>query len=211
MRDRDNQRRRLYAAEQVIRKSQSNKYAKYLDGSIPSCQEYVNAILKTAWFSRRWMVKFIPVASGKGARGGVNGIRLGKWARCEAVILHELAHALVPRTCPNASAHGPEFAGVFHYLVQQVMGKEEADKLKASFKLNKVKINRKAIPRPDYISERRQEAEKRMKKYEPLDNTTSIILRTYLERAINSGMFGEAGSKARNDARKVLRIVKSSN
>jgi hypothetical protein len=91
------------------------------------------------------------------------------------------------------------------------MGKEEADKLKASFKLNKVKMNRKAIPKPDYISNRRQEAEKKKKKYEPLDNTTSIILRTYLERAINSGMFGEVGSKARNDARKVLRIVKASN
>ena len=211
MRDRDNQRRRLYTAEIVIRKSQSDKFAKYLDGSIPSCQEYVNAILKTAWFSRRWMVKYIPVTSGRGARGGINGMRLGKWARCEAVILHELAHALVPRTCPNASAHGPEFAGVFHYLVQQVMGRGEANKLKTSFKLNKVKMNRKAIPKPYYISDRRQEAEKRKKKYEPLDNTTSIILRTYLERAINSGMFGEVGSKQRNDARRVLRIVKASN
>ena len=164
MRDRDNQRTRLYKAESVIRKSQSEKYAKYLDGSIPSCQEYVNALLKTAWFSRRWMVKHVNVKSGKGARGGIGGISLGKWARCEAVILHELAHNLVPRTCLDAAAHGPEFAGVFHYLVQQVMGKEEADKLKASFKLNKVKMNRKAIPKPDYISDRRQEAEKRKRK-----------------------------------------------
>jgi len=211
MRDRDNQRSRLYAAEIVIRKSQSKKYAKYLNGSIPSCQEYVNAILETAWFSRRWLVKFIPVASGKGARGGINGLRLGKWARCEAVILHELAHALVPRTTPNASAHGPEFAGVFHYLVQQVMGKEEADKLKASFKLNKVKMNRRAIPKPQWISNRKQEAAKRFERNQALDNTASIVLQTYLLRAINSGMFGEVGSKARNDARRVLRIVKASN
>jgi putative metallohydrolase (TIGR04338 family) len=208
MRDRDNQKARLYKAESVIRKSQSEKYAKYLDGSIPSCQEYVNAVLKTAWFSRRWMVKYVNVKSGKGARGGINGIRLGKWARCEAVILHELAHNLVPRSCPNASAHGPEFAGVFYYLVQQVMGKEEALKLKASFKENKVRMNRKAIPKPDYISNARQEAEKRKTKYQALDNTHVIILRTYFERAVNSGMFGEVGSKSRNDARKILRQLK---
>ncbi len=70
MRDRDNQKRRLYTAEAVIRKSQSEKYAKYLDGSIGSCQEYVNAIVKTAWFSRRWLKRHISVTSGKGARGG---------------------------------------------------------------------------------------------------------------------------------------------
>ena len=205
MRDRDNQRTRLYKAESVIRKSQSDKYAKYLDGSIPSCQEYVNALLKTAWFSRRWMVKYVHVKSGKGARGGINGMSLGKWARCEAVILHELAHNLVPRSCPTASAHGPEFAGVFHYLVQQVMSKEEALKLKASFKENKVRMNRKAIPSPQFISERKQETERRKYKSEALDKTALVILRTYFERAVKSGLLGEVGSKSRNDARKILR------
>jgi len=205
MRDRDNQRTRLYKAESVIRKSQSDKYAKYLDGSIPSCQEYVNALLKTAWLSRRWMVKYVQVKSGKGARGGINGMSLGKWARCEAVILHELAHNLVPRSCPTASAHGPEFAGVFHYLVQQVMGKEEALKLKASFKENKVRMNRKAIPSPQFISERKQETERRKYKSEALDKTALVILRTYFERAVKSGLLGEVGSKSRNDARKILR------
>lgn len=205
MRDRDNQRTRLYKAESVIRKSQSDKYAKYLDGSIPSCQEYVNALLKTAWFSRRWMVKYVNVKSGKGARGGINGMSLGKWARCEAVILHELAHNLVPRSCPTASAHGPEFAGVFHYLVQQVMSKEEALKLKASFKENKVRMNRKAIPSPQFISERKQETERRKYKSQALDKTALILLRTYFERAVKSGLLGEVGSKSRNDARKILR------
>jgi len=205
MRDRDNQRTRLYKAESVIRKSQSDKYAKYLDGSIPSCQEYVDAILKTAWFSRRWMVKHVNVKSGKGARGGIGGISLGKWARCEAVILHELAHNLVPRSSPYAAAHGPEFAGVFHYLVQQVMGKEEALKLKASFKENKVRMNRKAIPSPQFISERKQETERRKYKSQALDKTALVILRTYFERAVKSGMLGEVGSKSRNDARKILR------
>ena len=205
MRDRDNQRTRLYTAESVIRKSQSDKYAKYLDGSIPSCQEYVNALLKTAWFSRRWMVRHVNVKSGKGARGGISGISLGKWARCEAVILHELAHNLVPRTCLDAAAHGPEFAGVFHYLVQQVMGKEEASKLKASFKENKVRMNRKAIPSPQFISETKQEAERRKYKSQALDKTALLILRTYFERAVKSGMLGEVGSKSRNDARKILR------
>lgn len=208
MRDRDNQKARLYKAEAVIRKSQSEKYAKYLDGSIQSCQEYVDAILKTAWFSRRWLHKRVDVKSGKGARGGIKGISLGKWARCEAVILHELAHNLVPRSVPNAAAHGPEFAGVFHYLVQQVMGREEASKLKASFKENRVRMNRRAIPKPEWLSNRQQEAEKRQIKYQALDNTQVIMLRTYLERAINSGEFGEVGTKLRNDARKVLRQLK---
>ena len=85
------------------------------------------------------------------------------------------------------------------------MGKEEALKLKASFKANKVRMNRKAIPSPQFISERKQESQRRKIKYQALDRTALILLRTYFERAVSSGMLGEVGSKSRNDARKILR------
>lgn len=207
MRERDNQRRKVYSAELCIRDKRSEKYGKYLQvgGSIQSSQVYVNKLLESAWLSRRWNVQNLDVIPGGGARGGRYEIRLAKWARCEAVILHELAHALLQRTVPSAAPHGPEFAAIFHYLVKQVFGKEVADELKAGFKRYKVRIRRNVIPKPQLQSRGAIKREKRKQSYEPLGAYEMSKLKEWLEQAIKAQEFGPVGSTARNDARKVLR------
>lgn len=205
--NRDNQKRRLYLAELPLRDINVSKYAKHLDGTITGCQKYVNAIVSHAWFRRRWGTIHIEVEAGKGARGGSGVIRLAKWARNEVVILHEITHNLVPSS--RYAAHGPEFAGVFQFLVTQVMGKEYGAKLKKSYKENRVRSNRKALPKPDTKVKSMYElaAAKREAKREPLSYYERDQLTKLLDRGIKAGQFGLAGSKSRNDARKVLRQI----
>ena len=206
MRDRDSQRRRLYSSELCIRDVNVSKYAQHLDGTITGCQKYVDSILSHAWFRRRWGTCHIEVVAGKGARGGNGIIRLAKWARNEAVILHEIAHNLVPN---RYAAHGPEFAGVMLFLVKQVMGKEHGDKLRASYKQYRVKSNRKALPSPDREVKSMYElaAAKRQAKREPLDLYERDTVTKLLTRAINAGQLGESGSKQRNYARLIVRTL----
>jgi putative metallohydrolase (TIGR04338 family) len=167
MRDRDNQRSRLYKAQhETAWTKEPSKYAKPLyDNLIPieghnrtpyyainekahapslaGCQKYYDNIFKRAWFSNRWNNHYVRVIKGNGATALGRTIRLAYWGRKEWVLLHELAHTLTPR---DKSAHGKEFAGILLFLVQQVMGKAEADKLREAFKKNKVKYNYSAVP-----------------------------------------------------------------
>jgi putative metallohydrolase (TIGR04338 family) len=167
MRDRDNQRSRLYKAQhETAWIKEPSKYAKPLyanlipiEGynrtpyyvinekphapSLEGCQQYYDNIIKRAWFSNRWINHYVIVTKGNGASALGRTIRLSYWGRKEWVLLHELAHTLTPR---DKSAHGKEFAGILLFLVQQVMGKAEADKLREAFKKNKVKYNYSAVP-----------------------------------------------------------------
>ena len=56
--------------------------------------------------------------------------------------IHELAHELAPREVK----HGPEFVGIYLFLVDLVLGKAEGNRLRAAFKANRVRSSRKAIP-----------------------------------------------------------------
>jgi len=167
MRDRDSQRSRLYKAQhETAWTKEPSRYAKPLyDSLIPidrynrspnyvingkphaptleGCQKYYNNIFKRAWFKNRWNSHYVIVVKGTGATTLGRTIRLAYWGRKEWVLLHELAHTLTPWQAP---AHGREFAGILLFLVQQVMGKAEADKLRKAFKKNKVKYNYSAVP-----------------------------------------------------------------
>lgn len=166
---RDNQRSRLYAAENVLRGLRVSKAAtKHLidtqavagwsvivDGrarpmrtpTIGGVQDYVDAVTSASWFQARWGQRGIIVVAGKGSHS--NGYRQitvsQQHRRSESVILHEIAHCLVG--LPHAW-HGPEFAGVLLTLVRYQMGKEHADTLRASFKEKGARYNLKAVPSP---------------------------------------------------------------
>lgn len=77
-------------------------------------------------------------------------INLPLWSRNELVILHELAHAIVPDR-QSRQAHGWEFCAGFLTLVLHVRGREEHDKLKAAFKANRVRFTkpRAKVPMSD--------------------------------------------------------------
>lgn len=57
-------------------------------------------------------------------------------------MLHELAHELAPRKVK----HGPEFVGIYLFLVDLILGKAEGNRLRAAFKEQHVRSSRKAIP-----------------------------------------------------------------
>lgn len=170
---RDNQRSRLYAADDVLNGLRVSTLAKrhltdsvrhsriYLVGktsaemrpfyypSVESTQDYVDGVLATAWFRRRWGHKRMPVQHSHG--GGSAAWQDGSISisvehrRQEATILHEMAHQLTP--LPFAH-HGPEFAGILLTLVKHVMGAEHAAALRASFKANRVRYTMAAVPAP---------------------------------------------------------------
>lgn len=158
MRGRDNQRQRLYNAQhRTCWTTEPSKYAKVLfedmvtyysfekkqAPSLEACQSYYDAIIKRAWFQNRWKYHSVNVIRGNGATASGRTIRLAYWARKEWVLLHELAHTLTPS---RYAAHGREFAGILLFLVQQVMGKAEADKLREQFKAHKVRYNYSCVP-----------------------------------------------------------------
>lgn len=172
--NRDSQRSRLYAANDVLNGKRVSTLARrhltdsvrhshlYVVGETPeerrpmyypsveSTQDYVNAVLASAWFRRRWGHRRIPIQHSHGngsAAWGDGSISLSvTHRRWEATILHEVAHILTPH--PYAH-HGPEFAGILLALVKHVMGVESAATLRESFRANRVRYSMKAVPKPD--------------------------------------------------------------
>lgn len=179
---RDNRRQRLYNAEQVLRNkrpsvlgkrhltdSQRHGYIRQWVRVNPddehatetrplyypatdSVQDYVDAVLATAWFRRRWGYQSISVSHshGSGSHAFDHGvIEMGcEHRRSESVILHEIAHILTP--WPYAH-HGPEFAATLLTLVKHQMGAEHATALRESFTSHGVKYRTgmAAVPKPE--------------------------------------------------------------
>lgn len=135
---RDSQRSRVYAAE----------------GSVPGywgqtianedLQAFVDKALNRAPIRSRWGNRFVTVRLGRnGGRSYGGTILLGVRGRNPWVVSHELAHELTPG---RFAAHGPEFCGVFLFLVRTVIGADAEKTLRDSFKAMRVKVNRKGIP-----------------------------------------------------------------
>lgn len=132
---RDNQRARLYHAESVL--DAKGGPEPHLT-TVPQIEKWIAKLMKKPWFKRNFYVAEVIIRPGRGARnasclrfGPIAELTLPRWARTEGVILHELAHGIVPA---RVALHGPEFAGTFIYLVEKVMGKDKADLLRDSFR-----------------------------------------------------------------------------
>ena len=140
---RDSQRSKVYTAERVVHGEMFE--------TVEQVQTYVDRVLGRAWFKRRWPSiarHGIPVEDGRGRRAAGakttyrgRTITMPKWSRFEEVILHEIAHhcADVQYGTREVAAHGWQFAGTLIELVRYEMGKDEADKMKASFRKHKVR------------------------------------------------------------------------
>ena len=134
---RDSQKSRLYAAErdafdwgQTIKNEDLQVWLE-------------RNVLSRAWFRRRFGNRYIHVDLMRGGgRGGFGQILLGREARNEWVMLHELAHNLAG----TRAGHGPEFAGIYLRLVHHVMGREVAACLRDSYKKHRVRYNMKSWP-----------------------------------------------------------------
>jgi hypothetical protein len=241
---RDNQRARLYDAEHVIKNSITSKAArKYLidearlipqngwymgpvirkdkngkdkgySPSIEDCQRYIDHVVRTAWFQRRFGQRtFIAVwkASGK-ATASTNGrIALPPWSRTEGVILHEMAHML--RT--EGAWHGEQFAAILLTLVRHQMGSEKAAALRASFREHRVKVKTSAVPKPTLpvvsATERRQRVAAKQERMDARRHMSVPRLHAanVLRTLILAGTLGAVGSKPRRYAQDVARVIEA--
>jgi putative metallohydrolase (TIGR04338 family) len=143
MRPRDSQRQKLYDAEDVLARSPDYQ-------TVEECQAFIDGVLRSRWFQSRWGQRRIFVGPGRGQRRAIAfstrlvQLEMPKWSRQRQVLLHELAHCLIP---DNLAAHGREFAGVYLFLVRQVMGDEAWATLQSSFRAHRVHYNNSRIPK----------------------------------------------------------------
>ena len=150
---RDFQRSRVYKAETT---SGVAPFRAPAGRSVGWCQEYINKIVDSRWWKARTDVERVTAWDGRGcsnASAGWHGnygryrrrregwgINLPRWARVEVVILHELAHVLTRRY--KTPSHGRAFCRNYLALVGCWMGKDQAAKLRASFRECGVKWRR---------------------------------------------------------------------
>lgn len=225
---RDNQRLRLYRSERLA----WDHYGVYWKQTIanPDLHSWVDKAMDARPIRSRWGTVRIHVYLKRGGRalggGGEIGLPLG--GRNPWVILHEIAHCLTPG---KYAPHGPEFAGVFLFLVETIIGKEEAAVLREKFKVEKVRHNRKAIPAVRSVvpapavpqreayqktaerAEKRRAAEKaravREAASKPLTATEGAQAAILIRRAVKAGAFGPSGSKPRVHALATARSLES--
>lgn len=207
MRDRDNQKSRVYAAERKIQIGAVSETGKqHLGQDVAAAQKYVDHVTSTIWFQRRWGKRKIVVGAGRGGGRAYGGfITLGVWARKhEAVLLHEIAHCIAP----SHVMHGPEYCGVMLFLVEKMMGKQHSDSLRSSYKEHRARYSLKAVPEPSRsaigVTKQRQMATAALK--QPLSSQEREQLATLLRRAAKSGMLGDSSSKTRSYANSIARL-----
>ncbi len=144
-RQRDTQRKRLYAAEAIYLGT-----TKQLDDIFE-----VQKLVTKVWKSKRVQAAFpammpnsVPyVGDGRGRRnagGDRRGIYMPIWSRSEGIVLHELAHTMAERVFGSSyehkSWHGWEFCSVYLKLVLYIHGRDSHDLLKKGMKLHRVRF-----------------------------------------------------------------------
>lgn len=143
MRERDQQRARVYKAERVTLANMGKPLP-----SVSDVERYVKRVfamkrVREAFPTMR--ANWLPsIGDGRGRRaacGWEGGIKIPLWARTEWVVVHELAHTITRRVygC-NVAGHGWQFCAVYLKLVLYAMGREAHDALKADFKKCRVKF-----------------------------------------------------------------------
>lgn len=185
---RDNQKARLYASEAVL-----NPLGSLM--TIEECKRQVDRITDLRGIRGRWGLRNLRVVATNGRGGRTDGytIRLGTQARTMAYLCHEVAHCLMPWS--GYEAHGPEFAGVLLHVVRQVMGKDAADTLRASFRKHRVRYSLKAIPAGLSPMPPSRAEQQRIKNAKAREEAVQA-----LQRAIRSGVLTRAEARRAVDA-----------
>ena len=129
--------------------------------TIKQANAFLQSVLKTQWFQRRYSSLFCgknldtltviyPEYYRRTATGGRAQLFLPEWARTQTIILHELAHLLKARALPYSSKEGKSYAGhgrawawIFADLVHRKIGKLEGDDLRQCFRNRKCPFNKR--------------------------------------------------------------------
>jgi putative metallohydrolase (TIGR04338 family) len=161
---RDSQRKKLYRAEWKAffgtEKYEEDHTPHSLDfQTVSECQKYVDRVTASdTWKALDIWVEHVRVKDGRGRRkAGADSegdtILLPKWSRVRWVILHELAHIAndylynfevedngdLSEIYEESAPHGPQYAGVYAYLVRGLLGEETYRSLLQSFEEYRVK------------------------------------------------------------------------
>jgi len=142
---RDTQKQRVYRAEN---ETWNTLHGQFWQQTIPNheLEAYVSKILAKRAIRSRWGARHIRVTlkrGGKALAHGSSRISLPAGGRNPWVICHEVAHCLTPS---NVAGHGPEYAGIYLFVVKTVLGAQAAAALRASFKEHRVRISNIRIP-----------------------------------------------------------------
>lgn len=121
---RDYQRQRVYDSE--LRRGR--QFA-----SVGEMQDYVDDMLRLRWWREHVRRPLsVMVHDGRGRRkacgyrdlNGVGHVKMPKWSRCEAVLLHEIAHTVGGTL--GGGWHGPYWTGIFLGLLDRQLGRQHA-------------------------------------------------------------------------------------
>lgn len=156
----DRERQRTYDAEKIVRRMSEREGSKVelfgttitwpaelRFGHIDHVAAYVRNIESSDWYRATFPKASqspVKVRHRKGDKwahydGGTQTIAINApdnktgWAMREIVVLHELAHHVDSLEDMGGESHGPEFRGVFCFLVSQVIGPEAGWILSVTF------------------------------------------------------------------------------
>jgi len=137
-RPRDEQRSRLYAAENQIKAFLRDPLPK-----IEQMQAFVDEILGSPWLQSQFgsrILSPITVLPGRRRRQAtahffMSIIKVPKALRSKFIVLHEVAHILTDRYYGQdvTEAHGPQFATFLLMLVDHFLGREDCEELLEAF------------------------------------------------------------------------------
>lgn len=218
---RDNQRQRLYTAEDSAMETHLG-YTRKQTIANADLQAWVDKAMAHPAVQRRWGLRKIRVTLTHGGANNPhhsNEIALGVGTRNPWVICHEIAHSLTPHAM---AGHGPEYAGVYLFLIKTLVGADAAKALREAFRQGKVRVSNKAVPQPTKSvvtsaerAKKATEAKRRAKAEQTLREiySTRYDVRAEMVRRlrdqIKHGIFGPAGSSARKAALATARHLES--
>lgn len=171
---RDSQRQKVYDAERYLRnhckneglRSQINRNTEF--SSIKEIERYIDKLLKSAWFIRRWGKRENPtIVEIQGhtatAWSAQNKIDLPRWGWNKVVVLHELAH--IVHMFGSGTSHGRYFCRTLLELIEHELGLEARRFLKKRYTTTRVK----STPHPIYtvatILKKKEHGQKLAAKY----------------------------------------------
>ena len=129
-RDRDNQKEKVYRAERETFSEWDEDAATLVD--LREAQAYSNKVTSSSLYRNLGGPSFVLVKDGRSRRRagmvGPTTIALPKWARQEAMVIHELTHVLLHHIDRRAASHGPEFVLLFRRLVEDQLGEDMRQK-----------------------------------------------------------------------------------
>jgi putative metallohydrolase (TIGR04338 family) len=163
MTERDQQRSRVYVAEQAALKANGRTFA-----TVKEIERYLTMHLKRKTLTKRygrtvdlkaWPINMVERRGHSAAAYGTYKIEFGNKSLFDWVALHEVAHVIHDRlgyrnsgthgaTHHGGAAHGWQFCAIYLDLVTFCMGRDAARKLKASFKAKRVKFTKPRVRKP---------------------------------------------------------------